>query len=193
MAKSDGLGDFLKVVLVAVGTGVAVGGAAAAYGAYRRRRSRDGELLMAARAELLRAAALLGVEAPPLVASRQVSNAASNGRVILINPDWIRGVLAHSCSDSQCSLALLLGIAAHELAHHLNRDALRAGDSWAKELAADKVAGAVLAREGASVCDFERVIGELSKVGSRTHPDGDLRREAIHAGYQAAIWGWRLT
>lgn len=65
----------------------------------------------------------MGVVAPPLVATYDVANAASDGRRILINPIWAERTLHRYCDDFHCTFAVIAGFLAHELGHHRYGDA----------------------------------------------------------------------
>lgn len=131
------------------------------------------------------AAAYLGVvHVPPVVEDFTVANAASDGSRILVNTDWVGKTLARFCNDEVCHIALVLGVAAHELAHHLNGHAKVPGNNHQQELEADWFAGLVLRRAGVPSDDFERVIHDLAGCfASPTHPAGPDRVAAIRAGY----------
>jgi hypothetical protein len=134
--------------------------------------------------QLRRAAALMGIAVPPLMVTSRVPNAASDGRQILVNPTWLSRTMARFCSMPACQDAVILGVMAHELGHHVFGHAADSRrDSHVAELDADRVAGVVLARAGVSTGDFERVLADLGECGTTSHPGAALRVAAIRAGY----------
>jgi hypothetical protein len=144
------------------------------------------------------AAHALGVAPPRLVFSDRAANAYSDGHVVAINLDWARLLLLHQCSSDRCNEQVLIGVLAHELAHHsynhsheLRRVVDTRWETWTRhrlELEADRAAGAALARLRLGADEFARVLALLSQRGSPTHPMGPARVQAIREGYQGCAW-----
>jgi len=140
----------------------------------------------------------LGVDAPRLVFSDHVPNAQSDGAVVAINVSWARRVLSTHCRDDVCTDQVLVGVLAHELAHHAYQHARDLRDvvttqweMWTRhgfELDADRAAGAALARLELGANEFARVLTHLSRRASATHPLGRDRVEAIREGYHGWVW-----
>lgn len=174
------------VIIAALATAAGLIG----FGAYKLwKRAPVSRLEAYARALLQRAAVRLGRHAPPLVMTTYVDNAASDGFRVLVNPEWMRDILDKHCDDEACQHSVVLGVLAHEMAHHVAGDALSAAlHPHAKELRADYLAGQVLAAEGVSANQFACVIHDIARVGTRTHPAGAVRAQTIGAGYQAQMW-----
>lgn len=147
----------------------------------------DEQILNMARAQLQQAARLLGVPVPPLQLQRD-GNASSDGRVIRVNPAFFRQLLASFCNERLCQIAIVLGIMAHELGHHILRhaeDGDRSVDAaHERELDADAVAGRVLALAQVPPDDLGRVLEHLGRYHSDTHPHGSLRVERVRAEYE---------
>jgi hypothetical protein len=184
----------------AIGVGLAVFGGAlllgAVFGQTKKERPpartvepTDEQILGLARSQLEQAARLLGVRAPRVELQRE-GNASSDGRIIRVNAAFLRGLLASFCDARLCQIAIVLGIMAHELGHHILRHAeqldRRAQAAHIRELEADGVAGRVLALAGVPPDDFERVLAHLGRFHSDTHPHGSLRVEQLRAEYQRA-------
>lgn len=178
--------------------------------AKRRERERRRALLGGFRAAVREVARHRGVAAPPVLAA-SVPNAASDGRRILVNAAWLSTLLARHCDSDRCSRAVVVGIAAHEMSHHVHRDAQRltaaqrqGAPAWKLselsqelELRADYEAGWLLGQLGVAPHDFERVLSDLSScpdavcgvgrgnqlVALNTHPPGYERVQAIRQGY----------
>lgn len=104
-------------------------------------------------------------------------------RVILYNERFIDAMTAASGSE-WASLSIL----AHEIGHHLNGHTLEAGGSRPPtELAADRFAGFVLGKMGASREEAQSAIARLADVqGSSTHPPRAARLDAVYNGWRAA-------
>lgn len=166
----------------AVGLALLGGLGLLAYGAHTHQRRQ--QLHAFVLGQLRRASTLIGVEVPPLLASNSIPNAASDGQRVLYSPAWVEGVMARYCADGTCRTALVLATMAHEVAHHVNEDALRRDlHPHQKELRADYVAGAVLARAELEVCDFERLLDDLSRHCTHTHPGREDRVFALRRGF----------
>lgn len=117
--------------------------------------------------------------------SDEVDNAAAivyqEKRYILYNQEFMQ--LADEISNnSWASISIL----AHEIGHHLQGHTLtQDGSRPPIELEADKFAGFVLARMGASLQDAQSAIMSLvSEQGSATHPKRSERLMAIAAGFK---------
>jgi len=153
-----------------------------------RRRDRERQIMGAFASAYDEAARLMGRNPPPLLADASVSNAESDGNDVRFNPLWVRRTLIRHCDDATCSHGVLLGISAHELAHHfLHSEWDYLSDPQRCELQADFWAGRALARGGYDSSDLENVLDDLADhTGSRegTHPPGWKRREAIRAGHR---------
>jgi hypothetical protein len=83
-----------------------------------------------------------------------------------------------------------IGIIAHEVGHHLNKDLdwyrQNYEGSWTKELQADYVSGFVLAQLGASLDDATVTWRRLIiSDGSSSHPDSGSRIIAVQYGWNA--------
>lgn len=164
---------FWNVLLIAAGAG----------GAYLIKRDLDRASLherLQARLEL--AAQLLGVRAPPLLATTSVNGAASDGQQVLYNPAFFEALESRLCNDEACRWAVELGIMAHELAHHCYGDAFYPR-SFAQEQRADRVVGQVLRAFGVDPQLAARVFAELAPVCSSTHGCASQRVAAIQIGY----------
>jgi len=100
-------------------------------------------------------------------------------RFILYNQEFM--FLVNDISNTNFSKIAIL---AHEIAHHLNGHTLtNDGRNWEFELEADKFAGFVLGKLGASLEDVKNVFSILPLEGSVTHPPRGTR-------ITAAINGW---
>lgn len=147
----------------------------------------DEQLLKLARSQMQQAAGLLGIIAPP-VQLQLGGNAASNGSIVGVNPAFLRQLLATFCDQRRCQLAIVLGIMAHELGHHLlchvNQLDRSVEAAHARELAADDIAGIVLGLASVPPDDFERVLAYLGQYHSETHPHGAIRVEQVRAAYE---------
>lgn len=132
----------------------------------------------------LRASRVIGIAPPQLEFTTAVYNAASDGVRILVSPDWLVRLLRQFCALPECSEAIVLGVLAHELAHHIHGDAFASGwERIDRELRADYIAGRVLAKVGVASVDLEQVLIEMSSSCSISHPSGPDRVLAIQAGY----------
>jgi hypothetical protein len=80
-------------------------------------------------------------------------------------------------SDRSCTRALVRGIAAHELAHHLREEAI--GHPHDEELRADAWAARALSELGTNVEPYMRLVGCGPEHDSPTHPKPSRRRRAI--------------
>ena len=106
-------------------------------------------------------------------------------RYILYNQEFM--LLVNDASNTDFSR---LGILAHEIAHHLNGHTLtNDGSNWEFELEADKFAGFVLRKLGATLDDVKRVFSILPVEGSITHPPRETRIAAAINGWIASKGG----
>jgi hypothetical protein len=77
-----------------------------------------------------------------------------------------------------------LAILAHEIAHHMAGHTLtNIGSSYDMELEADKFAGFILFKLGASFEDAKLAYSHLSPEGSSTHPPREARIAALSNGF----------
>ncbi len=158
-----------------------------------QRAKKDQQLAEGLRRLLARVTAALGVDAPPLVLTAAVENAASDGFQILVNPMWARATLTEFCADRACNNAVMIGVLAHEVGHHVEGDAL-INEPWSKrdrELRADGYAGEALALLGVPHVHFARVLAAISRHHSGgspfAYPHARERIAAIDGAYQATI------
>lgn len=179
---------FLAIAAVAV-TGFVI------HDANRRaaaRFARERALLEPFRAAMQPAAALLGVRMPKLVLLwGRDDNATTWPDRIGVSRPWLESVVRRHCDDVHCAGSILVGVAAHELAHYVMRDpgntAVPPPVSRAIELRADFVAGWMLARLGLDAGHFGRVLQELATTCD-THPTWPSRVDALHMGYRHSAW-----
>lgn len=139
------------------------------------------------RVELDRVAGQKGINPVPCILTRKVPNAAADGKRVYLNPDWARAKLREFCTSAFCQLGILLGVAAHEIEHHVTRRQWATQTPHERELAADYAAGQALALAQVPTGDFERLLGELSRLGTQTHPCAARRIVAIREGYRSAL------
>jgi hypothetical protein len=100
-------------------------------------------------------------------------------RYILYNQEFMERV-KNQTNTSYAELAVL----AHEIAHHMAGHTLtNNGSSYDMELEADKFAGFILYKLGASIEDSKLAYSHLSIEGSITHPPRDARIAALANGY----------
>lgn len=152
-------------------------------------RARDAKELAASLRRLLaRIASALRVPVPKLALSRNVDNAASDGRRILINPDWARRTLATYCADQDCGYAVMIGVLGHELIHHVYGDVntLKA-QPWLRrdcEARADEGAGIALALLGVTPDHFARVAYHITNRNSGEYPSPGQRVAIIRSAFE---------
>jgi hypothetical protein len=103
-------------------------------------------------------------------------------RYILYNQEFMERVKDET-STSYSELAIL----AHEIAHHLSGHTLaNTGSSYDMELEADKFAGFMLYKLGASIGEAKKAYSSLNNNGSATHPPKSARIAAITNGWYDA-------
>jgi hypothetical protein len=103
-------------------------------------------------------------------------------RFILYNQEFMEKIKSETSSNF-AELAIL----AHEIAHHLSGHTLTsAGSSYDMELEADKFAGFILYKLGATIDDAKKAYSKLNENGSSTHPPKSARIAAISNGYYEA-------
>lgn len=130
--------------------------------------------------------------APKVVPSHAVPNVGANAEVVLVNPRWMEQTSVEICGDqASCRRDLVRGIAAHEWSHVIDarRGGVRAAPDHGKELEADRMAGRVLARSGASARPLMRLLGADRAGPSLTHPSAGDRVGAVLAGQADAREG----
>lgn len=123
-----------------------------------------------------------------VVASYEVNNAGAiilrnkasptiGERFIIYNPDWVRREL----SESRWGV---VGLLAHEIGHHLQGHTLDCGEgNPADELEADRFAGNVLGKLGATERQAVELWEQLGEQGSETHPPRAERLTAVALGW----------
>ena len=80
-----------------------------------------------------------------------------------------------------------LGILAHEIGHHLSGHTLtNNGSRYDTELEADKFAGFMLYKLGATITEVKQCYSILPSTGSSTHPPKSARIAAVSSGYYDA-------
>lgn len=137
------------------------------------------------------AAAILRVPVPALVDDPNTANAASDGRSIRVNLEWVALQADRFCNNTACVEGWLVGLMGHELGHHIYGDAFYRLFSRAEvhdmELRADACAGFVLGQLGIDADHFAIIISAASPFGSATHPPGDWREVVIHRYYRLGL------
>jgi hypothetical protein len=117
-----------------------------------------------------------------LIETGQVSNAAAliqdGRRVLAYNPVWLKGIAA-------TQKWAMYGLLCHEIGHHLQGHTLLPGGSKPPtELEADRYAGFVLAKLGATQGEAISLWQTLSESGSATHPARADRIANVAQGWQ---------
>ena len=80
-----------------------------------------------------------------------------------------------------------LGVLAHEIGHHLSGHTLtKTGSRYDSELEADKFAGFILFKLGATITEVKQCYSNLSSAGSSSHPPKSARIAAVSSGYYDA-------
>lgn len=80
-----------------------------------------------------------------------------------------------------------LAVLAHEIGHHLSGHTLtNSGSRYDLELEADKFAGFILYKLGATITEVKQCFSNLSISGSSTHPPKSVRIVALSSGYYDA-------
>lgn len=155
----------------------------------------DALLQTVAQSMLASIAAVMGVPVPPVAISRDVDNAAADGSVVWVNPDWLADSTSLVCCSPNCPYELTLGILAHELAHLVYGDVFSPPyHRHTVELRADGFAAVALARLGVSPDAFSALMAQLASHHSQGpfgYPSRDERIEMIRASYEcesAQLW-----
>ena len=106
-------------------------------------------------------------------------DAGNCDRYILYNQEFMERVKDQT-NTNYSELAIL----AHEIAHHMAGHTLtNIGSSYDMELEADKFAGFILFKLGASFEDAKLAYSHLSPEGSSTHPPREARIAALSNGF----------
>jgi hypothetical protein len=134
-----------------------------------------------------RLAAAIGCQAPPVIATTSVANAASDGRRIMINFRWFEELVKRHCRHGSCVTSVAVGVLAHELAHHVHCDACTTQRQHAHviELRADHVAGALMREVGIRAVPSIRTFRPDSKTrhpGSKAPHERGLQLKALVSG-----------
>ena len=80
-----------------------------------------------------------------------------------------------------------LAVLAHEIGHHLSGHTLtNSGSRYDLELEADKFAGFIMYKLGATITEVKQCFSNLSISGSSTHPPKSVRIAALSSGYYDA-------
>lgn len=109
-------------------------------------------------------------------------NSGNCDRYILYNQEFMEKV-----KDETQTNYSELAILAHEIAHHLSGHTLaNTGSSYDMELEADKFAGFMLYKLGASIADAKKAYSSLNNTGSSTHPPKTARIAALSNGWYDA-------
>ena len=119
-----------------------------------------------------------------LIETIEVPNAAAvihkEQRILAYNPTWVKTI-------DRTAKWSMYGLLSHEIGHHLQGHTLLPGGSKPLiELEADKFAGFVLARLGASETEALSLWRTLTSTGSATHPGQTERLAAVRAGWANA-------
>lgn len=145
-----------------------------------------------AESALKRVMRLTGLPANFEIRAASVPNAAAvikcdrNGnncnRYILYNQGFMEKV-----KDETKTNYAELAILAHEIAHHLSGHTIsNTGSSYDMELEADKFAGFMLYKMGASIAETKQAFSNLPAQGSSTHPPRSARIAAVTNGWYDA-------
>ncbi len=127
-----------------------------------------------------------GIAPVPLVFVEE-GNAASDGHRVYVNLAWFDDLLTRHCGESACTMAVARWVLAHEIAHHVHRDAdvpLWVRNSHGLELRADYYAGRALAHFGAEFGVLDGVLREIAPFPTQTHPAFHARLRASHDGFR---------
>lgn len=123
-----------------------------------------------------------------VVASNKINNAAAvilrneaspniGERFIIYNPDWVHRKIPESRWG-------VIGLLAHEIGHHLQGHTLDCGKgNPADELEADRFAGNVLGKLGATERQAFELWEQLGEQGSETHPPRAERLTVVALGW----------
>lgn len=136
-----------------------------------------------------RITAAIGLEQNFVVKAADVSNALANTeggqRYILYNTTFLENFKR----DAQTKWAAYC-VLAHEIGHHLNNHDFTEVDPVKRkllELAADRFAGNVLQKMGATLAEAQAGINSFKLDESKTHPSKSARLEAIAVGWKQSV------
>lgn len=168
---------------------LAVFGLAGAALASSPNKSKD-STVQAFRRAIVRLAGQLHVPVPRVTVRRGLANANSDGQQINVDPNWLRERIKLACgATGMCRDDVIVGLAAHELAHHVFRDvrvpATQLAARRTNELRADFVAGWAAARLGCPGVGFEAFLVRGSTVCG-SHPLWPSRLAARQCGARSA-------
>jgi hypothetical protein len=126
---------------------------------------------------------LIGLPSNFSIKAANVPNACAviygNKRFILYNQEFMEKI-----KDDTRTHFSELAILAHEIAHHLSGHTLSSvANQRDAELDADKFAGFILFKLGATIEQAKKAFSLLPKNGSATHPPRDARLAAVTNGY----------
>ena len=152
-----------------------------------------------AESALKRVMRLTGLPANFEIRAASVPNAAAvikcdrNGnncnRYILYNQEFMEKV-----KDETKTNYAELAILAHEIAHHLSGHTIsNTGSSYDMELEADKFAGFMLYKMGASIAETKQSFSNLPTQGSSSHPPRSARIAAVTNGWYDAKRNGEIT
>lgn len=125
--------------------------------------------------------------APAVVESFAVDNVGASASLVVVNPGWMQRVSDGICGDDcGCRTDLVRGIAGHEWSHVLEArcPSGAAGSRHERELDADRHAGRVLGRSGASPAPLLALLGAGSSEATTTHPAREHRIDAMLEGHR---------
>ena len=99
-------------------------------------------------------------------------------RFIIYNPDYVQA----NVSDNRWGV---IGLLAHEIGHHLQGHTLNCvGSTPPTEIEADRFAGTVMGKLGATERQAVQLWKQLPEQGSKTHPPRAERLAAVIAGWE---------
>jgi tetratricopeptide (TPR) repeat protein len=130
--------------------------------------------------------AAIGLEQNFVIKSANVPNALASTeggqRYILYSTTFLENFK----KDAQTKWAAY-SVLAHEVGHHLNNDDFTETDMKKRkvlELAADRFAGNVLQKMGATLAEAQAGVNTFSRDENKTHPPKSARLEAIASGWK---------
>jgi tetratricopeptide (TPR) repeat protein len=133
-----------------------------------------------------RITAAIGLEQNYTIRAANVSNALASTeggqRYILYNTTFLENFKR----DAQTKWAAYC-VLAHEIGHHLNNHDFTETDAKKRkllELAADRFAGSILQKMGATLAEAQAGINTFSLDETKTHPPKSARLEAIAVGWK---------